>query len=83
MEEIIEVSEIGEQWSPKIPPPKVAATTIVKSAPWIFAIGTEIANIIANVPHEVPVENAIKELIIKTTAGNNSGDNHSLVAFAT
>ena len=25
----------------------------------------------------------MKELIVKTTAGNNSGDNHSFVAFAT
>ena len=33
MEEIIDVSDIGEQWSQKIPPPKVAATTIVRSAP--------------------------------------------------
>jgi hypothetical protein len=37
----------------------------------------------ANVPQEVPVEKAMKELIIKTTAGNSYGDNHSLVEFAT
>ena len=37
---------------------------------------------IANVPHEVPVEKAIKELIIKTTAGNNSGDSQPFVTFA-
>ena len=83
IEEIIDVSEIGEQWSPKIPPPKVAATIIVISEPCIFAIGIEIANIIAKVPQEVPVENAIKELTIKTTAGNNSGDNQLSVILAT
>ncbi len=53
------------------------------SEPWMFAIGIEIANIIAKVPQEVPVENAIKELTIKTIAGNNSGDNQLSVILAT
>ena len=33
IEEIMDVSEIGEQWSPKIPPPNVAAMTKVISDP--------------------------------------------------
>ena len=49
----------------------------------MFAIGMDMASMMAKVPHEVPVENAIKELITKTTAGKNSGDNQSFDQFAT
>ena len=80
---MMEVSEIGEQWSPKIPPPRVAAMIRVGLTPWMFAIGIEMASMIAKVPHEVPVENAMNELITKTMAGKNCGDSQSFDQLAT
>ena len=62
------VSEIGEQWSPKIPPPKVAAIIKFRFASCTLAIGIEMASMIANVPQEVPVEKAINEVAKNTIA---------------
>ena len=56
-----DVSEMGEQWSPKSPPPSAAAIATDESIPIWFDIGTAIAIIIANVPHDVPVEKEIKQ----------------------
>ena len=83
MDEIMVVSDMGEQWSPKIPPPRVAATISVSSTPCILAMGIEMASMMAKVPQDVPVEKAIKELITKTTAGKNCGESHSLDQLAT
>ena len=60
IEEIIVVSEIGEQWSPKIPPPKTDDKKITWESGKFCEIVIDIGTIIANVPHDEPVENAIK-----------------------
>ena len=74
IEEITEVSDIGEQWSPKSPPPSAAAIAIEESTPIWFDIGTAIAIIIAKVPHDVPVENDIKQLVRNNRTGISFGE---------
>ena len=49
------VSDIGEQWSPKIPPLKIAATTSEGGKPNVWTKGIPIGIKIAKVPHDVPV----------------------------
>ena len=63
------VSEMGEQWSPKTPPPKTAATIRPGWSPMRLIIGTAIGIMMANVPQDVPVEKAMKQDIRKTRAG--------------
>ena len=53
------VSEMGEQWSPKIPPPRIAAMTNEGGKPSAWINGTPIGINIAKVPQEVPVLNEI------------------------
>lgn len=69
IEEMIVVSDIGEQWSPKTPPPKTAAMINPGWRPIMLIIGTAMGIMMAKVPHEVPVEKAIKQETRKTTAG--------------
>ena len=83
IEETTEESDIGEQWSPKTPPPNEAAIPIEGSIPISLDKGTAIAIIIANVPHEVPVENDIKQLVINKRKGINWGDIISFIWFDT
>ena len=83
IEEITEVSEIGEQWSPKSPPPRAAAIAIELFIPISWEIGTAIASIIANVPHDVPVENDIKQLVKNNKTGTNLGERISFNSFET
>ena len=72
--ELTDVSEMGEQWSPKSPPPSEAAIATCVSIPIWFEIGTAIAIIIANVPHDVPVEKDIKQLVKNNKTGINLGE---------
>ena len=83
MEEITEVSEIGEQWSPKSPPPRAAAIAMELFIPISFEIGTAIASIIANVPHDVPVEKEIKQLVTNSNNGTNFGERTPLNSLET
>ena len=70
---MIVVSEIGEQWSPKTPPPRTAARYKGSAPPTLLTNGTAIGIIIANVPHEVPVEKEIAAETKKSSAGMNIG----------
>lgn len=54
IEDTAVVSEIGEQWSPKTPPPKIAAITSEGGNPSVWINGTPIGISIAKVPQEVP-----------------------------
>ena len=66
----IVVSEIGEQWSPKTEPAKVADKhTTVKLGSTEIATGTAIGIKIPNVPHAVPVEKDNNPAIMKITTG--------------
>ena len=64
MEEIKVVSEIGEQWSPKTPPPSTAAIIRYILASMLKPSGMAIDIMIAKVPQEVPVEKAMKQLVM-------------------
>ena len=66
------VSEIGETWSPNTAPPSVAETVRRASVPLPPKIVTAIGTSTPNVPHEVPVEKAIKPARIKKIAGNKN-----------
>ena len=74
MDEIIVVSEIGEEWSPNIPPEMTAAMTkgICRSivAPKAKAIGI----MIEKVPQLVPVENAVMLATKKLRSGISTGE---------
>ncbi len=59
MEDMIVVSLMGEEWSPKIPPAKDAATKGAREYPMTSAAGTAMGSMIANVPQEDPMEKAI------------------------
>ncbi len=73
MEEMMVVSEIGEQWSPKTPPPRTAAMIKPGWRPMILIMGTAMGIMMAKVPQEVPVEKAMKQETRKTTAGMTPG----------
>jgi len=77
------VSEIGEQWSPKTPPPRTAAITKYKLASSEKVKGTAMEIIMANVPQEVPVAKAIKLLIMNNNAGATSGISQAEVTLDT
>ncbi len=62
------VSEIGEQWSPKIPPETTAPIINSGETP-ISARGRDVLIINAKVPQDVPVENAIKPLRMNISIG--------------
>ena len=64
------VSEMGEQWSPRVAPPRIVATaaqTTVLSSPPLTerARGAMMGTMIAIVPHEVPVRKEMMEQIRK------------------
>ena len=73
IEEMIVVSEIGEQWSPKIPPLKTAPIAKMTFASIPTAIGTAIGIIIEKVPQDVPVEKDISELSKKIITARKIG----------
>jgi hypothetical protein len=71
-EESMVLSEIGEQWSPKIEPESTAETvkTIISGAAfWHAAEATGIS--IPNAPHEDPIANESIAEPINTTNGRN------------
>ena len=51
--------------------------------PISFEIGTAIASIIANVPHDVPVEKEIKQLVTNSNNGTNFGERTPLNSLET
>ena len=76
------VSEIGEQWSPKTPPPMTAATASGTDAPAPTASGTAIGMRIAKVPHELPVEKEITQPVTKTRGATVVGLRIGAIASA-
>lgn len=69
-EDIIVVSEIGEQWSPQTAPARQADMLIT---PRVLPMGKILRTIgirIPKVPQEVPVAKAMKHAIIKIIAGS-------------
>ena len=74
----IVVSDIGEQWSPNVPPPRIAPTvqsnTVSISPPVIVnAKGIAIGVMIANVPHEEPVKKEINAHVKNVTVTSKAG----------
>ena len=74
----IVVSDIGEQWSPNVPPPRIAPTvqsnTVSISFPVIVnAKGIAIGVMIANVPHEEPVKKEINAHVKNVTVTSKAG----------
>ena len=74
----IVVSDIGEQWSPNVPPPRIAPTvqsnTVSISPPVIVnAKGIAIGVMIANVPHEEPVKKEIIAHVMNVIVTNKAG----------
>ena len=72
-EDTIVVSEIGEAWSPKMPPASEAARNGASGSPSAAAAGTAIGIMMANVPHEVPVENATNAPVRNTSGSRSAG----------
>ena len=68
-DDIIVVSEIGEQWSPQTAPARQAETPIIKSGLVGSNIAVTIGIRIPNVPHDVPVEKARTQATKKIIAG--------------
>ena len=74
----IVVSDIGEQWSPNVPPPRIAPTvqsnTVSISPPVIVnAKGIAIGVMIANVPNEEPVKKEINAHVKNVTVTSKAG----------
>ncbi len=64
------VSEMGEQWSPKVAPARTAATpTNIRLGSRAATRGTTMGIMIPMVPQEVPVAKEIREETIKMVAG--------------
>ena len=57
---------MGDEWSPKIPPARDAATKGATGQPRLMAAGTAMGSMMANVPQLVPVENATNAATTKT-----------------
>jgi hypothetical protein len=74
MEEMIVVSEIGEEWSPKIPPDITAAMTNGICRSMVAPNAKPIGIMIENVPQLVPVENAVRDATKKMSKGINIGE---------
>ena len=69
IEEIIEVSESGEAWSPKMPPERVAPSTSVAGRPSPSASGSAIGIMMAKAVHEEPSVKAAPPFTTKMVAG--------------
>ena len=68
IEDITVVSEIGEQWSPKIPPERTTPIAIPIGAPQEIASEQAIGVKIANTPHDVPVANDVRQAAMNMIA---------------
>ena len=82
VELIIVVSEMGEQWSPKIAPSRMAATVTTVICPYMApsnwnATGIAVGIKIAMVPKLVPVAKEVSPATTNTKAGNTSGGRES------
>src|SRR5574344_1570053 len=71
---MIVVSEIGDTWSPQTAPASTADTEmiIICRLFWLWNIATTIGTSIANVPHDVPVENERNTAIANIITGMNA-----------
>ena len=68
-DDIIVVSEIGEQWSPHTAPARQADIPIISKLLSAGKIAATMGIKIPNVPHDVPVENARIQATTKIIAG--------------
>src|SRR5690606_10677620 len=71
VEDMIVVSEIGEQWSPQTAPAKQAEIEIINNS-GSRPIATTIGSRMPKVPQEVPVEKDIPTATAKTNAGRKT-----------
>jgi len=74
IEEMMVVSEIGEAWSPKIPPDMTAAITRGMSSPIVAPNAKPMGIIMENVPQLVPVENAVILATKNMRTGMSAGE---------
>ena len=91
MDDIIVVSDMGEQWSPKVDPAKIEAIELKNIALAVTAVivGSALGNCqakgitigvkIAIVPHEVPVAKEMAAAIKNDMAGSIAGERKSFV----
>jgi len=70
-EDIIVVSEIGEQWSPQTAPARQADIPMIRFSLPAGKIATTMGIRIPKVPQDVPVENGGKQVKTKMIAGRN------------
>ena len=82
------VSLIGEQWSPKTPPPSTALTTSGSDTTTDSLLnkdtrGTASVIMIAKVPQLVPVEKAMNALTKNTSGATSTGVRNGLTLAAT
>ena len=83
MDEMMVVSEMGETWSPKIPPEITAPIINGMFKSNVPANPKAMGIMIENVPHEVPVEKAVTPATKKINKGNkNRGSSADLTAVA-
>ena len=68
-EDIIVVSEIGEQWSPQTAPARHADIPMIRRSAFFAKITVTIGMRIPKVPQDVPVANASTQATRKITAG--------------
>ena len=71
-EDIIVVSEIGEQWSPQTAPARHADIPMIRSSGLVANIGRTIGIRIPKVPQEVPVANERTQATRKMIAGRSA-----------
>lgn len=76
------VSEMGEAWSPKIPPLMTAAMTSGMCKSIVAPKAKPIGIIIENVPQLVPVENAVILATEKMSRGMSTGEMFPLSMWA-
>lgn len=69
---MIVVSEMGETWSPKIPPETTAPIIKAMFMSKVPANPKEMGIIIEKVPQEVPVEKAVSPATKKTSRGKKA-----------
>ena len=68
MEDMTVVSEMGEQWSPKIPPDSTTPMAMPTGAPMEMARDTAMGMKMANTLQELPVEKEVRQAAMKMIA---------------
>ena len=71
IDDMIVVSLMGEQWSPKMPPDNAAAKNGAIGRPSPAAAGTAMGSMIANVPQLVPVAKAMAPDVTNTSGARS------------